>query len=257
MALKPLTEQQAALITKATPEQIRVAGQAFAETVQTVVWIVGLCSALIAILAAKDSPLQVAPILRNGLVVALAGAVLAGVAQRLIRQVAQEKHNTILLQFRSHASAFLFEFVEAPELQEFWTAAEIREQMLRLWPEVQVPQATDDIAVWRKAYQHVNESSVKYHKTRETMFQTMIGAFEGKSAEEAAAAFAQKSPENVAFEVVRAATRSLHKWQLAAGILYWVTSLLFAAAVVALAASVVAQSRPVAPAATGPVTAKP
>jgi hypothetical protein len=100
MLKKNLVDVAMERFDESLPEIISGASTITGELVQTTVWLVGLASAVLAVIVTKDTVLVATPILRNALGITLFATVLLGVLQRICQQRVLAKEHYVMMHVR-------------------------------------------------------------------------------------------------------------------------------------------------------------
>lgn len=128
--MKTLTDQLAAFMRESLPSVISEAKDLGRESVQTIVWLVGLATGLITLIAAHAeviAPLTVGQ--RRFLIVGLCSTITFGLAQRILNQFAERGERDLFFRLQGHLAAYGLDVTEPDQLENRWTQAEILQRL--------------------------------------------------------------------------------------------------------------------------------
>jgi hypothetical protein len=130
--MRTLTDELAAFLREWIPALLRQYEEAGRETVQTVVWLVGLASGLVTLIAVNPKIVASLPVaLRRGLVISLAATVFCGVLQRVIYQLAEQKQRQLIPGLQGSLAGYTLRVQEPEELEQRWDRKEIVRRLAR------------------------------------------------------------------------------------------------------------------------------
>jgi hypothetical protein len=130
--MKTLTDQLAAFMRDSLPAVISEAKDLGRESVQTVVWLVGLATGLITLIAAHAeiiAPLSVAQ--RRLLIVGLCATITFGLGQRILNQLAERRERDLFFRLQGHLAAYGLDVTEPDQIENRWTQDEILQRLNR------------------------------------------------------------------------------------------------------------------------------
>jgi len=114
--MKTLTDDLAAVIHEWLPTIAKESEEAGRETVQTVVWLVGLASGLVTLLAVSSGIItSISSGHRRALIVALSVTITCGVLQRIMYQLAERYQRNFLLGLQGYLVGQIQKFDEVVE----------------------------------------------------------------------------------------------------------------------------------------------
>jgi hypothetical protein len=127
-----LTQQLAAFMRESLPAVISEAKDLGRESVQTVVWLVGLATGLITLIAAHPEIISPLTIFQRRMIIAgLCFTITFGLAQRIFNQLAERRERDLFFRLQGHLAAYGLDVVEPDELENRWTQNEILERLRR------------------------------------------------------------------------------------------------------------------------------
>jgi hypothetical protein len=127
-----LTEQLAAFMRESLPAVISEAKDLGRESVQTVVWLVGLATGLITLIAARPEIIASLTIAERRIIIAgLCSTITFGLVQRMLNQLAERRERDLFFRLQGHLAAYGLDVAEPDELENRWTQDEILERLKR------------------------------------------------------------------------------------------------------------------------------
>lgn len=208
--MKMLTDDLAAVMREWLPTIVKQSEEAGREAVQTVVWLVGLASGLVTLLAVNPRIItSISPTHRGALIVTLSLTITCGVLQRVTYQLAERYQRNFLLGLQGYLVGQMQEFEEPDELTERWDRNEIslrlsRDFNLDLTPlnEFNLP-----IDLYRNIYTNHLEGWHKYQAESLQRLGEVLGAYFGMSKEWASDLF---RVDQAALDLTKVRKRALH-----------------------------------------------
>jgi len=117
--MKALTEEVAGVMRETLPAVLNESKDLGRESVQTVVWLVGLASALITLLAANSGLIgALTATQRRVLIPLLALTIGCGVLQRIVNQVVEQKEHKLFFGLQGHLAAYGTQTAEPDQLND-------------------------------------------------------------------------------------------------------------------------------------------
>lgn len=229
------------LIKEMLPAAQRQSEETGRETVQVVVWLVGLSSALLTILAGSATLANaLSEGTRTTLVTLLASVVTLGVLQRIAYHRAEMDTRALF----QHLHGYLIGYTAGPDIDEpdelsnSWSCEDVVEKLranfdvdYRFLLESKAP-----IESCRRAYLNQYELWQKQERERKERVSLLLGAYQGKS-EETSRAFFDADGSNPLDGIRVRARQTIRTYRVAFG-LYYATGAAFVAAVIVLAVAV-------------------
>ena len=130
--MNTLTEQLAAFMRESLPAVISEAKDLGRESVQTVVWLVGLATGLLTLLAAHAEIIARLTIAeRRIVIVGLCSTIAFGLVQRILNQLAERRERDLFFRLQGHLAAYGLDVAEPDELENHWSQDEILERLKR------------------------------------------------------------------------------------------------------------------------------
>lgn len=190
--MKTLTDHVAAVMHEWLPTIAKQTEEAGREAVQTVVWLVGLASGLVTLLAINSGIVtSISTGNRRALILALSVTITCGVLQRITYQLAERYERTSLLGLQGYLVGQMQDFDQPDELGERWDRNEIvlrlaRDFHLDLTPlnEFNLP-----IDMYRNIYTNHLEGWQKYQVESLQRLGEVLGAYFGMSTDSASKVF--------------------------------------------------------------------
>jgi hypothetical protein len=218
------------------------------ESVQTVVWLVGLSTGFLGLAAAKPDVLKPVGSHSFILILTLVGVVVFGVAQRLVHQVATLKEKRLV-----HSLQIEFwsmgEQPAGPEpLDDSWSRQELAKRLsehldvdLSSWTEKNAP-----IEKYRELYRAFFGEWKDREGSEANRLQDLLAAIAGKPAP------MQEPPDTrtariSSIDSIRREARSVKRWTHTAALFYWTASAMFVVAAALLAIAVLTLTGPAFP----------
>jgi hypothetical protein len=117
--MKTLTDELAVVMREWLPALVTESKDFGRETVQTVVWLVGLATGLITLLATHSGTIEALTISqRRVLIPVLAATITCGLLQRILNQLVERKERILLFGLQGHLAAYGTQHAEPDELNE-------------------------------------------------------------------------------------------------------------------------------------------
>jgi hypothetical protein len=239
--MRTLSNELAAFLREWIPTLLRQYEEAGRETVQTVVWLVGLASGLVTLIAVN--PKIVASLttgLRRGLVISLGITITCGVLQRVIYQLAEPKQRQLLFGLECCLAGYTLQVQEPEELEQRWDQREI---VLRLARDFDVDYSIlDELDISIERYREAYSSQVQIWRHHESERLQWLGqvtaAYSGIPAEKAKQIFQvdQERGDNLA--EARGTVGHIRSLQRSSRVLFMGTCAGFLAALLLLAVAI-------------------
>ena len=132
MAKKSLTDALASFMRESLPAVLTESKEMGRETVQTVVWLVGLATALITLIAAHPGITTALTVTqRRSLIIPLAATITLGVLQRIVYQLAEQKERNLYFRLQGHLAVYDTHIDEPDPLENHWNQDEIIQRIER------------------------------------------------------------------------------------------------------------------------------
>jgi hypothetical protein len=132
MAMRTLTDALASFMRQSLPAVLTESKELGREAVQTVVWLVGLATGLITLIAAHSGLIAAFTInQRRVLIPALAATITFGVLQRIVYQLADQRERNLFFRLQSHLAVYEEHVDEPDELENHWSQDEIIQRINR------------------------------------------------------------------------------------------------------------------------------
>lgn len=228
-------DKLASFVRGVLPEATRHVEESGREIVQTVVWLVGLATGLLALFAAKPEMAAATGNTGRALIATLLAVVLLGVAQRLVRQVAMDKERQISHMAHMHLWGMTEAFDDPLPLQDWWDEAEIlgalKEDFDLDYSFLQEKNAP--LETYRDAFAHQYAIWESGELKKKEDMQNFSAALQGRASP------IPENPEEKPLDSLRAYASSVRWWRQAANVLYWATGTSFACAAALTAATLI------------------
>ena len=236
--MKTLADDLAAVMREWIPAIAKQSEEAGREAVQTVVWLVGLASGLITLLAVNSGIVtSITTGQRRALIVALSVTITCGVLQRIAYQLAEQKQRNLWLGLQGYLVGYEQQLEEPDELSERWDRNEI---VLRLTRDFNLDLSALNefnipIDFYRNVYNNHVEGWHRYQSERLQRLGQVIAAYLGLSEEQGAKILQIDQSSNNDLSEVRKKASSI-RWLLrVAFFLFAGTCVSFLAALLLLA----------------------
>jgi hypothetical protein len=213
-----LTDELVSVMREWLPTIARQSEEAGREAVQTVIWLVGLASGLLALFAINSG--VVASVTfgqRRALIIGLSATITCGVLQRIAYQLAEHNQRNLWLGLQGYLVGSEQLLEEPDELNEQWDRDEIVLRITRNFELDLAPLNTFNIPIdfYRKVYSNHFDGWHRYQSGRLQRLGEVIAAYLGMSEEQGKTLFnVDQSRSDGLLEVRRKASRI--RWLLRA-----------------------------------------
>jgi hypothetical protein len=228
------------------PQLARNDEEAGRETVQTVVWLVGLASGILTLTVATPSALDsLHPFSRAALITLLGITVVFGVAQRAVYLLAEHKFREHVFVISACLSALVSTAEDPWELREYWDRSEIVRRLNDDFGADYQFLIERDVALdrCREIYSDAYERWVQSANERRHELVMLFAAARGAPSLTPAPSAATSSTEDT-IEDIRARGVRVNRWNGAARLLFLAAGASFAASVVILMAAALFRAIP-------------
>jgi hypothetical protein len=239
--MKTLTDELAGILLEWIPTYLKQYEEAGRETVQTVVWLVGLASGLVTLIAVNP---KIVDTLTNGsrraLVIALAATITCGVLQRIIYQIAEQKQRVLFPGLQGYLTGYTVQVQEPDEFDETWDRREIVQRLARNFDVDYSLLEKFDIPIerYREAYSRQLELWHKHGSENLQRLGEITAAYLGISETDAKKIFDPNQERSDNLAEVRSKVRRIHYLQRATLILFIGTCASFLGALLILAIAI-------------------
>jgi hypothetical protein len=238
MGQRSFTDRFIETIRDWIPGVLRQAEETGRETVQVVVWLVGLASALLALEATNRALLSGLSI--TGRFVAtflLVGVAVLGVLQRIVYHIAEAKQRELILRLQGHLAGLTTNVDEPFELQQWWDRAEIIKQLLRGFDLHYDFLGQDDVPIekCREIYSNHYDRWKSFESQRLNDFGELMGAFMGKPKGKGREVLGLEIGGADHLEIARGMAMSVNRWTRASYLCFYACCTCFVAGLVMVA----------------------
>jgi hypothetical protein len=199
-----------------------------AEGVQTVVWLVGLSSTSLALMAAQPGTFPREATSTACLAIALLATILLGVGQRVVQRGASRKRRSLMMDANLYVATLTMDQSDIGPFEESWIPTEIAAAAKKYFPNFTDIHLLSDspVEASRRLYR-----TLRFEKRVATLVD-LLAAIDGEGI------VTDKSEEDRSgLETLVLEGRAAHRWDLAGGILFLLVGLAFSIA--ALVAAVI------------------
>lgn len=221
-------------------------GEESQETVQTVVWLVGLASAMLVVLGAKDHSFVTDTGQRAFFSLLLFVTISAGVLQRVLQQLRRQSEVVYMMALRTAVASFKYEADVPSALDNNWPKARIAANIKHFfgfdYAYLAEPDTTLEEA--QAVYASLFASFSAFDDRRMKEFGRMMAAIKGVQASAGTTEVAESPPD---YTAIRDAERRMKWWGWGSRAAFRVTAGFFLMSVIALMAAMSSEPLPCKP----------